>query len=204
MAVDIDTGEVRLRRMLGVFAAGRILNPKTARSQVIGGMIWGVGTALNEETASTSASAASSTTTSPATMCPVHADIADLDAFFLPEVDDKSNPLKSKGVGELPASAAPARRSPTRSTTPAGCACATTRSRWTSWSSTRPSRRLSDRAGKTSGAKPAPVGGRRESVLDAAVSEVGHWSLRFVVTDRAKAGTSAASDRVDVNRRGLR
>ena len=41
VAVDADTGEVRLRRMLGVFAAGRILNPKTARSQMIGGMIWG-------------------------------------------------------------------------------------------------------------------------------------------------------------------
>ena len=44
------TGEVRLRRMLGVFAAGRILNPKTARSQLIGGMIWGVGSALHEDT----------------------------------------------------------------------------------------------------------------------------------------------------------
>src|SRR6185295_14015784 len=50
VGVDRTTGEVRLRRMLGVFAAGRILNSKTARSQLIGGMIWGVGSALEEET----------------------------------------------------------------------------------------------------------------------------------------------------------
>src|SRR5262249_52559612 len=49
VGVDRDTGEVRVRRMLGVFAAGRILNAKTARSQMIGGMIWGIGAALMEE-----------------------------------------------------------------------------------------------------------------------------------------------------------
>ena len=47
-AVHRDTGEVRVRRMLGVFAAGRILNPKTARSQMLGGMTWGIGSALME------------------------------------------------------------------------------------------------------------------------------------------------------------
>ena len=50
VGVDIDSGETRLRRMLGVFAAGRILNAKTARSQAIGGLIWGLGSALHEET----------------------------------------------------------------------------------------------------------------------------------------------------------
>jgi xanthine dehydrogenase YagR molybdenum-binding subunit len=49
VAVHRDTGEVRVRRMLGVFAAGRILNSKTARSQMIGGMTWGIGSALMEE-----------------------------------------------------------------------------------------------------------------------------------------------------------
>src|SRR4029079_8699411 len=49
VGVDLTTGEVRLRRMLGVFAAGRILHAKTARSPLIGGMIWGVGAALEEE-----------------------------------------------------------------------------------------------------------------------------------------------------------
>jgi hypothetical protein len=49
VGVDVDTAEIRLRRMLGVFAAGRILNAKTARSQLIGGIIWGLGAALHEE-----------------------------------------------------------------------------------------------------------------------------------------------------------
>ena len=48
VGVDQDTGEVRLRRMLGVFTAGRVLNEKTARSQAIGGMVFGVGAALHE------------------------------------------------------------------------------------------------------------------------------------------------------------
>jgi xanthine dehydrogenase YagR molybdenum-binding subunit len=101
VGVDIDTGEVRLRRMLGVFTAGRILNEKTARSQAIGGMIFGVGAALEE-----------ALLLDPRFGCfvnhdlaeyhvPVHADVVDVDAIFLPELDAESNPLKSKGVGEL-------------------------------------------------------------------------------------------------------
>ena len=101
VGVDIDTGEVRLRRMLGVFTAGRILNEKTARSQAIGGMIFGIGAALEE-----------ALTLDPRFGCfvnhdlaeyhvPVHADVVDVDAIFLPELDAESNPLKSKGVGEL-------------------------------------------------------------------------------------------------------
>ncbi|TIL55122.1 MAG: xanthine dehydrogenase family protein molybdopterin-binding subunit, partial [Mesorhizobium sp.] len=50
VAVDCDTGEIRMRRMLAVMGAGRILNPKTARSQIIGGMTWGIGAALMEQT----------------------------------------------------------------------------------------------------------------------------------------------------------
>jgi xanthine dehydrogenase YagR molybdenum-binding subunit len=49
VVVDRDTGEVRVRRMLGVFAVGRVLNPKTAHAQMIGGMTWGIGSALMEE-----------------------------------------------------------------------------------------------------------------------------------------------------------
>src|SRR5438270_5555215 len=49
VAVDVTSGEVRVRRMLGIFAAGRIVNPLTARSQFIGGMIWGISMALHEE-----------------------------------------------------------------------------------------------------------------------------------------------------------
>jgi xanthine dehydrogenase YagR molybdenum-binding subunit len=101
VGVDIDTGEARLRRMLGVFTAGRILNEKTARSQAIGGMIFGIGAALEE-----------ALILDPRFGCfvnhdlaeyhvPVHADVLNVDAIFLPELDAESNPLKSKGVGEL-------------------------------------------------------------------------------------------------------
>ena len=70
VGVDAATGEIRVRRMLAVCAAGRILNPKTARSQVIGAMTMGVGAALMEELVGRQARAASSsTTTSPATRC---------------------------------------------------------------------------------------------------------------------------------------
>ena len=69
VGVDAYTGEIRVRRMLAVCAAGRILNPKSARSQVIGAMTMGVGAALMEELGVDKRRASSSTTTSPATRC---------------------------------------------------------------------------------------------------------------------------------------
>jgi xanthine dehydrogenase YagR molybdenum-binding subunit len=101
VGVDVDTGETRVRRQLGVFAAGRILNPKTARSQIVGSMTMGVGAALMEELV-----------VDPHIGCfvnhdlaeyhvPVHADIAQQDVVFLDELDDKSSPMKAKGVGEV-------------------------------------------------------------------------------------------------------
>jgi xanthine dehydrogenase YagR molybdenum-binding subunit len=101
VGVDADTGEVRLRRMLGVFAAGRILNAKTARSQLLGGMIWGVGTALHEEAALDARHGMFVNHDLAEYHVPVHADIPALDVVILPEVDDKTNPLKIKGLGEL-------------------------------------------------------------------------------------------------------
>ncbi|MGY3602989.1 MULTISPECIES: molybdopterin cofactor-binding domain-containing protein [unclassified Bradyrhizobium] len=101
VAVDIDTGEPRLRRMLGVFAAGRILNPKTARSQMIGGMIWGVGAALMEETVLDPRHGHFVNHDLAEYHVPVHADIPSVEAVFLPEEDDKGNPLGAKGIGEL-------------------------------------------------------------------------------------------------------
>lgn len=101
VGVDVETGEVRLRRMLGVFAAGRLLNEKTARSQAIGGMIWGVGTALHEENVVDRRWGSFVSQDLAAYHVPVHADIPDLDAVFLPEVDEHANPMGSKGVGEL-------------------------------------------------------------------------------------------------------
>lgn len=101
VAVDADTGEIRLRRMLGVFAAGRILNPKTARSQIIGGMIWGVGAALMEEGGLDPRYGNFVYGDLANYHVPVNADIQEIDAVFLNEHDDKSNPFGSKGIGEL-------------------------------------------------------------------------------------------------------
>jgi xanthine dehydrogenase YagR molybdenum-binding subunit len=98
--VDPVTGEVRLRRMLGVFACGRILNAKTAKSQITGGMIWGVGTALTEHNRIDPRYGSLIAQDLGTYFPPVHADIANLDAYFLPEVDDRANPLGVKGVGE--------------------------------------------------------------------------------------------------------
>ncbi|MCC2674439.1 MAG: xanthine dehydrogenase [Ramlibacter sp.] len=108
VAVDSESGEVRLRRMLGVFAAGRILNAKTARSQLLGGMIWGVGTALHEEAALDPRHGFFANHDIAEYHVPVHADIPAIEAILLPEVDDKTNPLKIKGLGELGISGAAA------------------------------------------------------------------------------------------------
>ena len=101
VGVDADTGEIRLRRMLGVFTAGRILNEKTARSQAIGGMIFGVGAALEEGMTLDPRFGSFVNHDLAEYLVPVHADIPDVDAIFLPELDNMSNPLKSKGIGEL-------------------------------------------------------------------------------------------------------
>jgi xanthine dehydrogenase YagR molybdenum-binding subunit len=101
VSVDIDTGEIRVRRMLGVFAAGRILNAKTARSQAIGGMVFGIGAALMEDAVVDPAFGYFVNHDLAEYHIPVHADVPDIEAVYLEERDDKANPLKSKGVGEL-------------------------------------------------------------------------------------------------------
>ena len=100
-AVDRFTGVSRVRRMLAVCAAGRILNPKTARSQVIGAMTMGVGAALMEELAVDTRYGFFVNHDLAGYEVPVHADIPHQDVVFLDEVDDKSSPMKAKGVGEL-------------------------------------------------------------------------------------------------------
>ena len=101
VAVDVATGEIRLRRMLGVFAAGRILNAKTARSQLIGGMIWGVGSALHEICELDTRYGSFINNDLAQYHVPVHADAADIDAIMLEEFDPHANALGSKGLGEL-------------------------------------------------------------------------------------------------------
>jgi xanthine dehydrogenase YagR molybdenum-binding subunit len=101
VGVDADTGEIRLRRMLGVFAPGRVFNPKTARSQLIGGMIFGVSMALHEEAIVDPRTGAFVNRDLAGYLLPVHADIPEIDAVLLDSVDDKANELGAKGVGEI-------------------------------------------------------------------------------------------------------
>jgi xanthine dehydrogenase YagR molybdenum-binding subunit len=101
VGVDAATGEPRVRRMLAVCAAGRILNPKTARSQVIGGMTMGVGAALMEELAVDKRFGFFVNHDLATYEVPVHADIPHQEVIFLDEVDPISSPMKAKGVGEL-------------------------------------------------------------------------------------------------------
>ncbi|WP_020652117.1 aldehyde oxidoreductase molybdenum-binding subunit PaoC [Massilia niastensis] len=101
VGVDAATGEPRVRRMLAVCAAGRILNPKTARSQVIGGMTMGVGAALMEELAVDGRRGFFVNHDLAGYEVPVHADIFNQEVIFLDEVDPISSPMKAKGVGEL-------------------------------------------------------------------------------------------------------
>jgi xanthine dehydrogenase YagR molybdenum-binding subunit len=101
VGVDVDTAEIRVRRMLAVCAAGRILNPKSARSQVIGGMTMGVGGALMEELAVDTKRGFFVNHDLAGYEVPVHADIPHQEVIFLDEVDPQSSPMKAKGVGEL-------------------------------------------------------------------------------------------------------
>ena len=101
VGVDMDTGEICVRRMLGVFAAGRILNAKTARSQAIGGMVFGIGAALTEDLVVDTRYGFFVNHDLAEYHIPAHADVPAIEAIYLSELDDKANPLKAKGVGEL-------------------------------------------------------------------------------------------------------
>jgi xanthine dehydrogenase YagR molybdenum-binding subunit len=101
VAVDRYTGETRVLRMLAVCAAGRILNPTAARSQVIGAMTMGVGGALMEELAVDKRFGFFVNHDLAGYEVPVHADIPHQEVVFLDEADDKVSPMKAKGVGEL-------------------------------------------------------------------------------------------------------
>ena len=99
--VHSRTHEVRVPRMVGAFAAGRIVNPRTAHSQLMGGMIWGVSSALHEATEIDTRRAAYTNNNLAEYLIPVNADIGEVDILLVPEVDDKVNPAGVKGLGEL-------------------------------------------------------------------------------------------------------
>ncbi|MGV9281250.1 xanthine dehydrogenase family protein molybdopterin-binding subunit [Streptomyces sp. NPDC003730] len=100
VAVDPATGEVRVRRMLGIFAAGRIVNPLTARNQLVGGMVWGVSMALHEEAVRDRASGALYAPDLAGYHVATHADVGDIQADWVDD-EDPDDPVGIKGVGEI-------------------------------------------------------------------------------------------------------
>jgi xanthine dehydrogenase YagR molybdenum-binding subunit len=102
VAVDPDLGETRVRRMVGAYGAGRIVNPKTTRSQCIGGMIGGIGMALMEHSVVDARNGRVVNANLAEYAVPVHADTPPvMDVLFVDEHDPHVNPLGVKGVGEI-------------------------------------------------------------------------------------------------------
>jgi xanthine dehydrogenase YagR molybdenum-binding subunit len=102
VAVDPDLGETRVRRIVGAYGAGRIVNPKMARSQCIGGMIGGIGMALMEHSVVDARNARVPNANFAEYAVPVHADTPPvMDVIFVEEHDPHVNPLGAKGIGEI-------------------------------------------------------------------------------------------------------
>ncbi len=99
--VDEQLGVVNVTRALTAVAAGKIINPKTARSQIVGAMVWGISKALREETISDHRFGNYMNNNLAEYHLPVHADINELDCIFVEEHDDIVNPLGAKGIGEI-------------------------------------------------------------------------------------------------------
>ncbi|MDM7488508.1 xanthine dehydrogenase family protein molybdopterin-binding subunit [Rhodococcus sp. CSLK01-03] len=99
--VDVDTGEIRVPRMHGVFSVGRVVNPRTARSQLIGGMCFGISMALHEESIRDARTGHVVNHDLAEYHIPTHADIGDVDATWLDEDDLHATPMGSRGVGEI-------------------------------------------------------------------------------------------------------
>jgi xanthine dehydrogenase YagR molybdenum-binding subunit len=99
--VDEDLGTVRVQRLVGAFAAGTILNVKTARSQFIGGMVWGIGMALHEHTVRDSRTGRVVTRDLADYHVPVHADTPAIDVIMVAENDPHVSDVGAKGIGEI-------------------------------------------------------------------------------------------------------
>jgi xanthine dehydrogenase YagR molybdenum-binding subunit len=101
VAVDPDLGMVRVRRAVGAYGAGRIVNPRLAHSQCIGGMVGGIGMALMEQTVLDARDGRPVNASMADYLVPVNLDIGQLDALFVEEHDPYVNPLGVKGLGEI-------------------------------------------------------------------------------------------------------
>jgi xanthine dehydrogenase YagR molybdenum-binding subunit len=99
--VDPDLGQIRVSRMVGAFAAGRVVNPRLVRSQIFGGMIWGMSFALHEEAVTDHRSGRILNANLAEYHVPVNADVPSLDALMIEEHDPHVNALGIKGVGEI-------------------------------------------------------------------------------------------------------
>ncbi len=99
--VDPELGQMRATRLVGAFASGRLLNPRTARSQYLGGMVWGVSFALYEHALTDVRSGMVVNNNLAEYHIPVNADVPHLEAILVDEVDEHVNPLGVKGIGEI-------------------------------------------------------------------------------------------------------
>ena len=99
--MDEQLGVIRVTRVVSAVAAGRILNTKTARSQILGGVVWGIGMALHEETLIDHRFGRIMNANIAEYHVPVNADVHDIEVIFVDEPDDIVNPLGIKGVGEI-------------------------------------------------------------------------------------------------------
>ncbi|MEU9262798.1 xanthine dehydrogenase family protein molybdopterin-binding subunit [Streptomyces sp. NPDC006682] len=100
VAVDTSSGEIRVRRMLGIFAAGRIVNPLTARNQLVGGMTWGISMALHEEAVRDRNTGRHYSPDLAGYHVATHADVPDIEADWVDD-HDPDDPIGIKGVGEI-------------------------------------------------------------------------------------------------------
>src|SRR5262249_21733682 len=101
VAIDPDVGTIRVRRAVGVYGAGRIVNPRLASSQCVGGMIGGIGMALMERTVLAPRDGRPVTAQMADYLVPVNLDIGSLEGHFVEEHDPHVNPLGVKGLGEI-------------------------------------------------------------------------------------------------------
>ncbi|WP_439922992.1 xanthine dehydrogenase family protein molybdopterin-binding subunit [Nitrobacter sp. JJSN] len=101
MAEVMRSGVIRVTRIVSAVAAGRILNPKTARSQIMGGVVWGIGMALHEETLIDDRFGRIMNANIAEYHVPVNADVHDIEVIFVDEQDDIVNPMGIKGLGEI-------------------------------------------------------------------------------------------------------
>jgi xanthine dehydrogenase YagR molybdenum-binding subunit len=99
--VDEDLGTIHVERVVTAVAAGRVVNPTTARSQVMGGIVWGIGMALEEESVIDQAFGRFINHSLAEYHVAVNADVRDVDVIFVEEQDEIVNPLGAKGLGEI-------------------------------------------------------------------------------------------------------